>query len=130
MPIDAQLSLLLYRLGPVALRQLMVQVARYLREQNANRILAQRNADGSAYTRRKHGRRPMLVGYARRIRERVEFDHAVVGIFGRMGVFGAVHDKGKVERRIKYPARNILRMADKDKQVVFDMAKTYVRSAV
>lgn len=114
-------------MSPAALRSLMVKVARYLRSRNEQRIRSQQNADGSAYTPRKRGgRQPMLLGYSRRIRERVDNDKAVIGVFGRMGTFGNVHDKGLVERRIKYPSRNILRQPEADKLVVLDMIKRHV----
>lgn len=125
--IDNELALLLNHTSPTALRGAMLKVARYLRSQNAFRIRGQQNADGSSYVpRKKGGNTPMLVGYARRIRERVEADRAIVGVFGRMGTFGSVHDKGLTERRIKYPSRNILALSESDKGVVLDMIKTHV----
>ena len=125
--LDSEIVILLNQMTPAALRGLMVNVARYLRQRNEQRIRSQQNADGSAYTpRKKGGNKPMLVGYARRIRERVESDKAVVGVFGRMGTFGSVHDKGLTERRIKYPSRNILALPESDKGVVLDMIKTHV----
>lgn len=128
--LDNEIVMLLNQMTPAALRGLMVKVARYLRQRNEQRIRSQQNADGSAYIpRKKGGNKPMLVGYARRIRERVESDKAVVGVFGRMGNFGNVHDKGLTERRIKYPSRNILTLPEPDKLVVLDMIKTHVTGA-
>ena len=128
--LDNEIVMLLNQMTPAALRGLMVKVARYLRQRNEQRMRSQQNADGSAYIpRKKGGNKPMLVGYARRIRERVESDKAVVGVFGRMGNFGNVHDKGLTERRIKYPSRNILTLPEPDKLVVLDMIKTHVTGA-
>ena len=126
-PLNAEVILLLNQMSPAALRGLMIKVSRYLRSRNEQRIRSQQNADGSAYTPRKRGgRQPMLLGYSRRIRERIDNDKAVVGVFGRMGTFGNVHDKGLVERRIKYPSRNILTLPESDKLVVLDMIKRHV----
>ncbi len=125
--LDAELTALLYRLSPASLRTLMYAVARYLRTANASRIRSQVNADGTAYApRRNGGSRRMLLGYARRIRERVEANQAVVGIFGRMGRFGAVHDRGLNERGIRYTPRNILRLPENDKRAVLDMARAHL----
>lgn len=125
--LDAEISLLLYRMGPVALRELMVKVARFIRERNIGRIRAQQNGDGSAYQARKSGgQHRMLTGYIRRISQRVSMDQAVVGVFGRLGNFGAVHDQGKTERRITYPARNILALPEGDKQIVLQMIRDHV----
>ena len=129
--IDNELALLLNHTSPTALRGVMLKVAKHLRAKNAKRIRSQQNADGSAYApRKKGGNKPMLVGYARRIRERVEADRAIVGVFGRMGTFGNVHDKGLTERRIKYPSRNILTLPEPDKLVVLDMIKTHVAGGI
>jgi phage virion morphogenesis protein len=128
--LDSELSMLLYHLTPASLRCVMGKVACYLRQQNADRITRQTNADGSVYAPRKSGaRKPMLVGYARRIRERVEGDQAVVGVFGRMGNFGNVHDKGYIERRVKYPARNILALPAADKTVIMQMIRQHIGGA-
>lgn len=125
--VDTQISLLLYRMGPVSLRELMTKIARYLKAQNVIRIAVQKNADGSAYTARKNGiKKPMLVGYAKRIREQVAMDQAVVGIFGRMSNFGLVHDQGKTERRVKYPARNILALPSADKEEIIMMIQQHI----
>lgn len=125
MTVDAELNALLRRMSPVALRKVLRQAARYLRQSNAKRIRAQINADGSLYAPR-YGNRPkrrMLLGYARRIRDRVDNNEAVVGVFGRMGRLGAVHDQGRVERGIRYPARNLISLPDADKQVVLQMLR-------
>lgn len=127
MMIDIELTALLYRLGPVSLRQLMRKIAAYLRSENVSRINAQVNADGSPYAPRAHGgNKPMLLGYAGRIRQRVEMDQAIVGIFGRMGRFGAVHDQGKTERRVKYPSRNLMTLRPDDKAEVLNMARMHI----
>ena len=128
--LDAQLVGLLYRLGPVQLRVIMSKVARYLRDQNAARIEAQRNGDGSTYAPRQSGsRRKMLVGYSKRIKTRMNDDLALVGVFGRMGGFGAVHDQGQTERGISYPRRNILSLPDADKTQVITMIQQYLEVA-
>lgn len=133
MTVDAELNALLRRMSPVALRKVLRQAARYLRQSNAKRIRAQINADGSLYAPRKpspiYGKRPkrrMLLGYARRIRDHVDNNEAVVGVFGRMGRLGAVHDQGRVERGIRYPARNLISLPDADKQVVLQMLREAV----
>lgn len=127
--LEQALVAVLYRLGPVSLRLLLRDVARHLRGVNAARIRAQQNADGSRYAPRRHGRRRMLLGYARRIRDRVGNDQAIIGIFGRRGKLGAVHDQGLVERGIRYPARNLLGLPDADKAAVLAMAGAYLQGA-
>lgn len=131
MTVDAELNAMLRRMGAVSLRKVLRQIARYLRQSNAKRIRAQVNADGSAYAPRKprpnrkgkrRGKR-MLLRYAQRIRDRVDSNEAVVGIFGRMDRFGAVHDQGRSERGIRYPARNLISLPDADKQVVLQMLR-------
>ncbi len=125
--VDHQLTQLLYRLGPVTLRRAMWAIARYLRESNANRIRGQKNADGSDYQARKKpgDKRPQLTRYAKRIRMKVQFDEARVGIFGRMGRFGYVHSAGKRERGIQYPERNLLTLPEHDKTRVLAILHDY-----
>lgn len=127
MTLDDEISLLLNNMTPASVRGLMVDIARYLHAQNVARITGQKNADGSVYKRRASGgNKPMLIGYCRRIRDRIENDRAIVGVFGRMGNFGNVHDKGRVERRVKYPSRNILGLPAADKLVVLDKIRRHV----
>lgn len=130
MTVSDEISLLLHNMTPASVRGLMVKIARYIRAQNVSRIAGQKNADGSVYQpRASGGNKPMLTGYARRIRDRIENDRAVVGVFGRMGNFGNVHDKGRIERRVKYPSRNILSMPPAEQAAILQMLRSHVGGA-
>jgi phage virion morphogenesis protein len=130
MTVSDEISLLLHNMTPASVRGLMVNIARYIRAQNVARITGQKNADGSVYQPRANGgKKPMLTGYARRIRGRIETDRAIVGVFGRMGNFGSVHDKGRIERRVKYPSRNILSMPPADQAAILQMLRSHVGGA-
>lgn len=128
---------LLARLEPKQRRQLARRVATTLRQNQRERIKAQENPDGSAFTPRKPQNRQKTGSIRRRgmfnklrtakyLRTRGTSDAAVAGFFGRVNRIVRVHQYGLHDNvdgdgpRVKYAERQLLGFSDADREAIQD----------
>ena len=127
------------RLEPTQRARLARDVAQALRRSQQQRILTQRNPDGTAYAPRKARQ---LRGKAGRIKARAKMftklrtarylkargtaDEAVVSFAGRISRIARVHQFGLRDRAergapdVQYPQRELLGFTDADLEIVRD----------
>ncbi|GAB3380729.1 phage virion morphogenesis protein [Spongiibacter taiwanensis] len=123
------LSATLAPLSPASRRQLMRDIALYLRQSQSQRVAAQKNPDGTAFEPRKSRlqkpgirRRAMFARIRTRkhLRYRASADEAAVGFRGRVAAIAEVHQHGliaEVEQGgplVKYAQRELLGLSDAD----------------
>lgn len=138
-PLDAWCSGMLANLQPAARRQLARQIAASLRTNNAKRIAAQKNPDGSAYESRKPQKLRNKKGSIRRgmfakmrtarfLKTEASQDGAVVKFVASVQRMAEVHHYGlrdKVNRRrnleVQYPVRELLGITESEVQLVEDL---------
>lgn len=133
------LTPLMLRLEPTQRARLARDVAQALRRSQQQRILTQRNPDGTAYAPRKARQ---LRGKAGRIKARAKMftklrtarylkargtaDEAVVSFAGRISRIARVHQFGLRDRAergapdVQYPQRELLGFTDADLEIVRD----------
>lgn len=135
----------LRKLQPAQQRRLMIDVARRLRTSNTRRMRAQQDPDGNAWEPRKppgpalrsqreklrqqaRQRQPMFVKLrqAKNLKARVTGSAAVVEFAGRAQRIARVHHFGETDAvnpggpRYRYPARELLGIAEQDLNTVRD----------
>ena len=115
-------------LKPATRKRAMHEISTYLLKRNRERVGQQKNADGTAYARRKprfklmkNGaykrftpKRKMLLGFRRHIRAKPTPDKAEVGIYGHAARLATIHDHGATENGIKYPSRELIAFTGDD----------------
>ncbi|QRY30553.1 phage virion morphogenesis protein [Variovorax sp. PDNC026] len=119
-------------------RALARKIGQALRREQAARISAQRNPDGSTYQPRKttnarlqkgNIRRTMFekLRAARHLRVEAEDDGVAVGFFGRTARIARVHHYGLRDLvqaggpSYQYPARGLLGLNDADRELIKDL---------
>lgn len=139
------LTPLMLRLEPTQRARLARDVAQALRRSQQQRILTQRNPDGTAYAPRKARQ---LRGKAGRIKARAKMftklrtarylkargtaDEAVVSFAGRISRIARVHQYGLRDRAergapdVQYPQRELLGLTDIERDNLRDQVLAYL----
>lgn len=139
------LTPLMLRLEPTQRARLARDVAQALRRSQQQRILTQRNPDGTAYAPRKARQ---LRGKAGRIKARAKMftklrtarylkargtaDEAAVSFAGRISRIARVHQYGLRDRAergapdVQYPQRELLGLTDAERDVLRDKVLQYL----
>lgn len=144
-PLDAYCSALLDNLQPAARRELARQIATQVRANQAKRIAAQLNPDGSAFEPRKAQklrskkgriRRTMFakMRLARWLKMQTNSDSAVITFADQVQRIAQVHQRGlrdKVNRRrnnleVQYAQRELLGITDSDIALVEDLVISHL----
>lgn len=130
---------LLAKLSPAERRKLARTIAIDLRRTQRQRILAQRNPDGSAFAPRKlrasaPGARRLRAGkmfskisQAKHLKAKATGDSAVVEFAGRADRIARVHQNGLRDRvaprgpEVRYPTRQLLGITDAEREHVRDL---------
>lgn len=136
--IDDWLAALLRQASPQQVRLVNSRVARDLRRRQADRIRAQQNPDGSAYTPRKprpknlRGKKGSVrrkamfarLRTARHLKSEGQVDYLAVGFRGRAAMIAAVHQYGQQQRGFvrdyTMPKRELLGLTESDRQLLAD----------
>ncbi len=150
--LEAWAATLLNQLQPSKRYQLIRNIAQALRRSQQQRIAAQRNPDGSAFTPRKPRTQPKakhLRSKVNRIRRRAMFiklktarflkvendAHSLtLGFMGRVGRLAHVHQYGKTDQvapggpHYRYPARVLLGLTQEEKEMIRDKVVAYFLS--
>lgn len=134
--LDAWCNALIGQLQPAARRQLARQIATGIRANQARRIAAQRNPDGSPFAPRKPQRLRSKKGSIRRqmfgklrtakwLKTQTSADSAIVSFAGQVQRIAQVHQFGlrdKVNRRgsleVQYAQRELLGITPEDAALV------------
>lgn len=134
-PFENELAGLLAALSPAGRRRLTVEIAKKLRQQQQQRIKAQKNPDGSPYAKRKpqplrakKGRikRKMFAKLRtnRYMKASGDDSAAVVEFTGKVQRIARVHQYGLKDKPssnsglIKYPQRSLLGVPAEDENIV------------
>ncbi|SFO51615.1 phage virion morphogenesis (putative tail completion) protein [Variovorax sp. OK605] len=129
---------LLSALTPPKRRALARKIGQALRREQAARIAAQRNPDGTAYEPRKTTQARLQKGRIRRsmfeklraarhLRVEVDADGVAVGFFGRTARIARVHHFGLRDKvqpggpTYQYPARGLLGLTDPERELIKDL---------
>lgn len=129
---------LLAALTPAKRRTLARTIGQALRREQASRIAAQRNPDGSAYAPRKTTnarlqqgaiRRTMFekLRTARHLRVQVDAEGVAIGWLGRTARIARIHHYGlraEVQPggpQVDYPARELLGLSDQQREMIRDL---------
>lgn len=137
--IETWAGALLAKLSPAEVRKLTRTIAIGLRRSQRQRILAQRNPDGSAFAPRKlrasapggkrlrAGKMFSKISQAKHLKAKSEGDAAVVEFTAQANRIARVHQFGlrdRVSRRgpqVRYPSRQLLGITDAEREHVRDL---------
>jgi phage virion morphogenesis protein len=133
-------GLLLHRIEPADRMSLARSIAQHLRRSQQQRVMAQRNPDGSQYTPRKardlrgkQGRIQRKVKMFRKLRTasylkaKGDSNLVSVGFTGRIARIARVHQYGLKDRAergapdVNYEQREVLGLSDADLDLIRDM---------
>ncbi len=150
--LESWAATLLNQLQPTKRHRLIREIAQALRRSQQQRIAAQHNPDGSAFTPRKPRRRPKakhLRDKASRIRRKAMFiklktarflkvessaQDLTIGFTARAVRLAQVHQYGKIDQvapggpRYRYPARVLLGLMQEEKVMIRDRVLAYLLS--
>lgn len=143
------LTPLITRLQPTERTRLARQVAQGLRRSQQQRIVTQRNPDGSAYAPRKPRELRAKAGRikrkakmftklrtARYLKAQGRADGAVVGFTGRIARIARVHQYGLRDRPapgardVQYAKRELLGLTDAERDLVRDQVLAHLTGTV
>lgn len=125
--VDARLTRLLNQFSPTALNAVLQQAGDLLISANTQRVMTQKNIDGSDYQQRKRGNDAMLTKLPSRLAKRVRPDHLQVGLFGLR--VPQIHHHGLKQGHVTYPSRQILGFSNADKLSLINLLEQHAGAA-